>query len=81
MANLVSNLSLYPDHQKWLASLQQSNPLDGLSAIKRAKERTPDTCTWLLEQKEYETWFKSEGSALLRIEGGPGTARRYSRLS
>ena len=75
MANLVSNLSLYPDHQKWLASLQQSNPLDGLSAINRAKERTPDTCTWLLEQKEYETWFKSECSALLRIEGGPGTGK------
>jgi len=75
MANLVANLSLYPDHQKWLASLQQSNPLDGLSAINRAKERTPDTCTWLLSQKEYETWFESEASGLLRIEGGPGTGK------
>ncbi|KAN0081738.1 hypothetical protein V8E54_003036 [Elaphomyces granulatus] len=75
MTDLVSNLSLYPERQNWLASLQQSNPLDGLSAIKRAKERTPDTCTWLLSQKEYETWFKSEASALLRIEGGPGTGK------
>ncbi|KAN0072061.1 hypothetical protein V8E54_009790 [Elaphomyces granulatus] len=75
MADLVSNLSLYPDRQNWLASLQQSNPLDGFSAIKRAKERTPDTCTWLLSQKEYETWFEGEASGLLRIEGGPGTGK------
>jgi Cdc6-like AAA superfamily ATPase len=75
MAYLAPNLSLYPDRQKWLAELQQSNPLDVLSAIKRAKERTPDTCTWILSQKEYETWFKSEDSALLRIEGGPGTGK------
>jgi hypothetical protein len=75
MAYLAPNLKLYPDRQKWLADLQQSNPLDGLTAIKRAKERTPDTCTWLLSQKEYETWFKDEDSALLCIEGGPGTGK------
>jgi ankyrin repeat protein/NACHT domain-containing protein/GPI inositol-deacylase-like protein len=72
---LAPNLSLYPDRQNWLADLQQSNPLDDLSAIKRAKERTPDTCTWLLSQKEYDDWFKCKDSALLRIEGGPGTGK------
>ena len=75
MADLVSDPSLYPDRQERLASLEQSNPLDCLNAIKRAKERTPDTCTWLLSQKEYETWFESEASGLLRIEGGPGTGK------
>ncbi|KAN0071996.1 hypothetical protein V8E54_009725 [Elaphomyces granulatus] len=75
MANLVSDPNRDPDRQERLASLEQSNPLDCLSAIKRAKERTPDTCTWILEQTEYKTWFKSEGSALLRIEGGPGTGK------
>ena len=75
MVDLASNLNLYPDRQNWLAHLQHSNPVDDLSAIKRAKERTLDTCTWILSQKEYDAWFNSKDSALLRIEGGPGTGK------
>jgi ribosomal protein L34 len=38
MAYLAPNLNLYPDRQKWLADLQQSNPLDDLVPSKEPKK-------------------------------------------
>jgi ankyrin repeat protein len=60
---------------KCLSGLFQTNPLDDLKTIQKAKKKLDGTCEWLLLREEYINWVSGEGRWLLRLEGAPGIGK------
>ncbi|KAJ6032479.1 Major facilitator superfamily domain general substrate transporter [Penicillium herquei] len=59
--------------------------LDWISPIKAhdrhhsvKNSRTENTCEWLLQSPEFETWEMSNSSSVLRLEGLVGTGKTFS---
>ncbi len=68
-------LAVTDDKQKCLSGLFQTNPLDDLNTIRKAKKKLDRTCEWLLLREEYVNWVSGEGPWLLRLEGAPGIGK------
>ncbi|KIW25710.1 hypothetical protein, variant [Cladophialophora immunda] len=58
-----------------LRGLFQTNPLDDLRSIQKAKSKLEGTCEWLLLREEYKNWVSGDGPWLLQLEGAPGIGK------
>ncbi|KAJ5341455.1 hypothetical protein N7541_010579 [Penicillium brevicompactum] len=43
----------------------------------RVESRTPDTCEWLIQTKEFCEWMDYGSSAILRLQGSMGAGKTY----